>query len=71
VIVLTNERRAERRKLMSQNAAPLKGPAPAVPEVMTMRKRVKRLWTLLTTEEVFAADGTSKRVTRVHRAIRG
>jgi hypothetical protein len=56
---------------MSQNAAPLKGPAPPVPEVMTMRKRVKRLWTLLTTEEVFAADGSSRRVTRVRRAIRG
>jgi hypothetical protein len=57
---------------MSQNAAPpVKGPAPPV-EVMTMAKRAKRLWTLLTTEEVFnAADGTSKRVTRVHRAIRG
>ncbi len=57
---------------MSQNAAPLKGPAPPVVEVMTMRKRLKRLWTLLTTEEVFnPADGTSRRVTRVHRAIRG
>ena len=56
---------------MSQNAAPpVKGPAPPV-EVMAMAKRVKRLWTLLTTEEVFSEDGTSKRVTRVHRAIRG
>ena len=55
---------------MSQNAAPLKGPAPPV-EVMTIGKRLKHLWTLLTTEEVFAADGTSRRVTRVHQAIRG
>jgi hypothetical protein len=56
---------------MSQKAVPVKGPTPPV-EVMTMRKRVKRLWTLLTTEEVFnSADGTSRRVTRVHRAIRG
>ena len=56
---------------MSHNVAPLKGPAPPAAEVMTIGKRVKRLWTLLTTEEVFAADGTSRRVTRVHRAIRG
>ena len=55
---------------MSQNAAPLKGPAPPV-EVMTMRRRAKHLWTLLTTEEIFNEDGTSKRVTRVIRAIRG
>jgi hypothetical protein len=57
---------------MSHNVAPLKGPAPPAAEVMTIGKRVKRLWTLLTTEEVFnSADGTSRRVTRVHRAIRG
>jgi hypothetical protein len=63
-------RRAERRKFMSQNAAPpVKGPAPPV-EVMTLGKRVKRLGTLLTTEEVFSENGTSKRVTRVLRASR-
>jgi hypothetical protein len=57
---------------MSHNVAPLKGPAPPAAEVMTIGKRVKRLWTLLTTEEVFnSADGTSRRVTRVHRSIRG
>ena len=56
---------------MSHNVAPpLKGPAPSADEVMTLWKRVKRLGTLLTTEEVFNADGTSKRVTRVHRSIR-
>jgi hypothetical protein len=55
---------------MSHNVVPpLKGPAPPA-EVMTLWKRVKRLGTLLTTEEVFNADGTSKRVTRVHRSIR-
>ncbi len=55
---------------MSQNAAPVQGPAPPV-EVMTLWKRVKRLGTLLTREEVYnAADGTSKRVTRVHRSMR-
>ena len=56
---------------MSHNVVPpLKGPAPPADEVMTLWKRVKRLGTLLTTEEVFNADGTSKRVTRVHRSIR-
>jgi hypothetical protein len=54
---------------MSQNAAPVKGPAPQA-EVITLWKRAKRLWTLLTTEEVFNEDGTSKRVTRVLRAGR-
>jgi hypothetical protein len=48
----------------------LKSPAPPAPEVMTLWKRVQRLWTLSTTEEVFGADGTSKRVTRVRRPIR-
>ena len=53
---------------MSHNVAPpLKGPAPPA-EVMTLWKRVKHLGTLLSTEEVFHADGTSKRVTRVRRA---
>jgi hypothetical protein len=53
---------------MSHNVVPpLKGPAPPA-EVTTLWKRVKQLGTLLSTEEVFHADGTSKRVTRVRRA---
>jgi hypothetical protein len=56
---------------MSHNVVPpLKSPAPPAPEVMTLWKRVKRLGTQLSTEEVFGADGTSKRVTRVRRSIR-
>jgi hypothetical protein len=56
---------------MSHNVVPpLKGPAPPVDEVMTLWKRVKHLGTLLSTEEVFSADGTSTRVTRVRRSIR-
>jgi len=55
---------------MSHNVVPpLKGPAPPA-EVMTLWKRVKHLVTLLTTEEVFDADGATKRVTRVRRSIR-
>ena len=54
---------------MSHNVVPpLKSPAPPAEEVMTLWKRVKHLGTLLTTEEVFGADGTTKRVTRVLRA---
>jgi hypothetical protein len=54
---------------MSHNAVPpVKGPAPPADEVMTLWMRVKRLGTLLTTEEVVQADGTSKRVTRVLRS---
>ena len=61
----------KRRKLMSHNVVPpLKGPAPPTDEVMTLWKRLKRLGTLLSMEEVFRADGTSKRVTRVRRSIR-
>jgi hypothetical protein len=61
----------ERRKLMSHNVVPpLKSPAPPAPEVMTLWRRVKRLGTLLTTEEAFSADGPSKRVTRVRRSRR-
>ena len=61
----------ERRKHMSHNVVPpLKSPAPPAPEVMSLWKRVKHLGTLLTTEEVFGYDGTSKRVTRVRRSIR-
>ena len=37
---------------------------------MTISKRIKRLWTLLTTEEVFYPDGTSERRT-VRRPPRG
>jgi hypothetical protein len=56
---------------MSHNVAPpLKAPTPPRDEVMTLWKRVKRLGTLVTTEEVYSADGTSKRVTRVRRSIR-
>ena len=55
---------------MSHAVPPLKSPAPPAPEVMTLWKRVQRLWTLSTTEEVFGADGTSKRVTRVRRSGR-
>jgi hypothetical protein len=54
---------------MSHNVVPpLKSPAPGAPEAMTLWKRVQRLWTLWSTEEVFNEDGTSKRVTRVLRA---
>jgi hypothetical protein len=60
----------KRRKLMSHAAPPLKSPAPPAPEALTLWKRVQRLWTLSTTEEVFGADGTSKRVTRVRRSDR-
>ena len=53
---------------MSHNVVPpLKGPAPPA-EVISLWKRVKHLGTLLSTEEIFGADGTSKRVTRVRRA---
>jgi hypothetical protein len=54
---------------MSHNVVPpLKSPAPPAPEVMNLWKRLKRLWIQSSTEEVFHADGTSKRVTRVLRA---
>ena len=53
---------------MSYNAAGLKGPAPPRDVVMTLWKRAKHLGLLLSTEEVFNADGTNKRVTRVRRA---
>ena len=56
---------------MSHNVVPsLEDPAPPADEVMTLWKRLKRLGTRLSTEEVFEADGTSKRVTRVRRSIR-
>ena len=37
---------------------------------MTILKRVKRLWTVLTTEEVIREDGTSKRRGMVRRSSR-
>jgi hypothetical protein len=56
---------------MSHNPVPpLKSPAPLADEATTLWKRLKRLGTLLSTEEVFHSDGTSKRVTRVLRARR-
>ena len=56
---------------MSHNVVPpLKSPAPPADEVRTLWKRAKHLWTRFSTEEVFHADGTSKRVTRVRRSIR-
>ena len=38
---------------------------------MTLWKRMKHLWTLLTTEEVFDEDGSLGRRTMVRRAPRG
>lgn len=56
---------------MSHNVVPpLKSPAPPAPGAMTLWRRVQRLWTLSTTEEVFGEDGSSKRVTRVRRSGR-
>ena len=37
---------------------------------MTILKRAKRLWVLLTTEEVFREDGTSERRAIVRRSSR-
>ncbi len=37
---------------------------------MTIWKRIKRLWTLLTTEEVFAENRTRERRSRARRALR-
>ncbi len=37
---------------------------------MTILKSAKRLWTVLTTEEVFHADGTSERRPMVRRSSR-
>ena len=56
---------------MSHNVVPpLKGTAPPADEVMTLWKRLKHLGTRFSTEEIFRADGTSKRVRRVRRSIR-
>jgi len=38
---------------------------------MTIRKRIKRLWTLLTTEEVFDEHGSLGRRSVMRRAPRG
>ena len=56
---------------MSNDAVGPKGPAPQA-EVIAARKHMKYLGTLLTTdtEEVFNANGTSKRVTTVRRSVR-
>ena len=56
---------------MNRDAAVPKGPA-QLAEVVTVRKPMKYLGTLLTTEteEVFNADGTNKRVTTVRRSVR-
>ena len=38
---------------------------------MSIKKRIKRLWTLLTTEEVFDEHGSRGRRTMVRRVPRG
>ena len=38
---------------------------------MSIKKRIKRLWVLLTTEEVFDEHGSLGRRTMVRRAPRG
>jgi hypothetical protein len=44
---------------MSHNVVPpLKSPAPPAPEAITLWNRVQHLGTLLSTEEVYSADGT-------------
>ena len=56
---------------MNHDAAVPKGPAPLA-EVNSVRKPMKYLETLLTTqtEEVSNGNGTSKRVTTVRRSLR-
>ena len=56
---------------MSNDAVGPKGPAPQA-EVIAARKHMKYLGAMLTTdtEEVFNANGTSKRVTTVRRSLR-
>jgi hypothetical protein len=56
---------------MNHDAAVPKGPAPQA-EGITVRKPMKYLETLLTTEteEVSNGNGTSKRVTTVRRSVR-
>ena len=54
---------------MSHNVVPpIKSPAPPMEEATTAWKRLKRLGRRLSTEEVFDADGTSKK--RVSRDLR-
>ena len=58
---------------MSHNVVPpIKSPAPPVDEATSMWKRLKRLGTLLSTqqEEVFSAHGIKKRITTVRRSVR-
>ena len=56
---------------MNHDAAVPKDPAP-IAEVNSVRKPMKYLGTLLSTEqeEVFSADGIKKRVTTVRRTVR-
>jgi len=56
---------------MIHDAAVPKDPAP-VAEVITVRKPMKYLGTLLSTEteEVLNADGTNRRMTTVRRTVR-
>ena len=56
---------------MSHDAVGPKGPAPQS-EGISARKPMKYLGTLLSTdtEEVFNANGTSKRVTTLRRSVR-
>jgi len=56
---------------MNHDAAVPKGPAPLA-EGITVRKPMKYMGTLLTTEteEVFNGNGINKRVTTVRRSVR-
>jgi hypothetical protein len=56
---------------MNHDVTGPKGPAP-IAEVNSVRKPMKYLGTLLSTEqeEVFSADGIKKRLTTVRRTVR-
>ena len=56
---------------MNHDAVGPRGPAPLAKHI-SARKHMKYLGTMLTadTEEVFNANGTSKRVTTVRRSVR-
>ena len=54
---------------MSDDAAVPKGPAPRA-EGITVRKPMKYLGTLLTTQTEEVSNGTNKRVTTVRRSVR-
>ena len=56
---------------MNHDAVGPRGPAPLAKDI-SARKPMKYLGTLLTTqtEEVFNANGTSKRVTTLRRSVR-